>query len=274
MKEKSLSSSPIGVFDSGLGGLSAFRELRRLLPHEDIVYFGDTGRLPYGTKSRETIIRYARQDVDFLLSQNVKIVIAACGTVSANVPADFSQQLPVPFTGVVLHTCAAAVAATKTGHIGIIATPATIRSRAYENQIHTLAPQMRVSAAHCSLFVPLVENGFIERNNQITRLVAEQYLAPLRESDVDTLILGCTHYPLLADIIGDIMGSSVKLIDSGQTTALFASEYLRSHDLLNPSDKPGVNRFYVSDSIDGFVDVANIFLGGDIHGEVSRIHIG
>lgn len=274
MREQNLSGCPIGVFDSGLGGLTAFRELRRLLPHEDIIYFGDTGRVPYGTKSRETIIRYARQDVDFLLGQKVKMVIAACGTVSANIPADFADTLPVPFTGVVQHTCAAAISATRTGHIGIIATPATIRSQAYETHIRSLAPQMRVTAAHCALFVPLVENGFIQRDNPVTRLVAEQYLAPLRETDLDTLILGCTHYPLLAEVIGEIMGPSVTLIDSGRATAMYASSYLQEHHLLNLSDKPGSNRFFVSDSIDGFVDVANIFLGGDIQGEISRIHIG
>ena len=274
MTEMNLSRCPIGVFDSGLGGLTAFRELRRLLPNEDIIYFGDTGRVPYGTKSRETILNYARQDVDFLLGQKVKMVIAACGTVSANVPEDFADSLPVPFTGVVQHTCAAAVKTTKTGHIGIIATPATIRSKAYETYIHRISPETRVTALHCSLFVPLVENGFIQSDNPVTRLVAEQYLAPFFGTDVDTLILGCTHYPLLADVIGQILGESVRLIDSGRATALFASEYLREHGLLTPDQTPGTNRFYVSDSIDGFVDVANIFLGGDIHGEVSRIHIG
>ena len=274
MTDTNLSRCPIGVFDSGLGGLTAFRELRRLLPNEDIVYFGDTGRVPYGTKSRDTILSYARQDVDFLLSQNVKMVIAACGTVSANVPDDFADSLPVPFTGVVQHTCAAAINATRTGHIGIIATPATIRSKAYETYIHKLSPEMRVTANHCSLFVPLVENGFVERDNLVTRLVAEQYLSPLFETDVDTLILGCTHYPLLADIIGDILGPSIRLIDSGKATAAFAGEYLRQNHLLSDSETPGTNRFFVSDSIDGFVDVANIFLGGDLGGEVSRIHIG
>jgi len=271
---QNLSRCPIGVFDSGLGGLTAFRELRRLLPHEDIIYFGDTGRVPYGTKSRETILRYARQDVDFLLGQQVKMVIAACGTVSANVPEDFADSLPVPFTGVVQHTCAAAVNTTKTGHIGIIATPATIKSRAYEKCIRQLSSQMRVTALHCSLFVPLVENGFIQRDNPVTRLVAEQYLAPFFGTDVDTLILGCTHYPLLAEIIGEILGPKVTLIDSGRATALFASSYLKEHGLLSPKETPGTNRFYVSDSIDGFVDVATIFLGGDINGDVSRIHIG
>ena len=274
MTETNLSRCPIGVFDSGLGGLTAFRELRRLLPNEDIVYFGDTGRVPYGTKSRETILTYAREDVDFLLSQNVKMVIAACGTVSANVPADFADSLSVPFTGVVEHTCAAAINNTRTGHIGIIATPATIRSKAYETCIHRINPDMRVTALHCSLFVPLVENGFIQRENPVTRLVAEQYLAPLFGTDVDTLILGCTHYPLLADVISDILGPTVTLVDSGKATAAFAERYLREHGLLTPNTAPGTNRFYVSDSIDGFVDVANIFLGGDINGDVSRIHIG
>lgn len=266
---------PIGVFDSGLGGLTAFKELRRLLPREDIVYFGDTGRLPYGTKSRETIIRYAGQDVEFLLRHQVKMVIAACGTVSANVPVDFGDSVPVPFTGVVAHACAAACAATRKGHIGVIATPATIRSGAYEKQLHAFAPSLQVTSAHCSLFVPLVESGFIQRDNPITRMVAEQYLSPLRDSGVDVLILGCTHYPLLAEVIGDYMGDSVTLIDSGRAAAGYARDFLtQRHMLADPGRGAGTNRFYVSDSIEGFSEIAGIFLGETIRGEVSRVAVG
>lgn len=269
---------PIGVFDSGLGGLTAFKELRQMLPQEDIIYFGDTGRLPYGTKSRETIIRYASQDVEFLLQHQVKMIIAACGTVSANIPEDFTKYLPVPFTGVVTHTCAAACAACaaeKGGHIGVIATPATIRSGAYEKQIHALSPETRVTSASCPLFVPLVESGFIQRDNPVTRLVVEQYLSPLRHSHIDVLILGCTHYPLLADVIGDYMGESVTLIDSGRSAALYARNFLAEHGILASSDKgPGTNHFYVSDSTEDFSEVASVFLGEAIHGEVSRVAVG
>lgn len=268
-----LFNRPIGVFDSGLGGLTAVKELRKLLPHEDIVYFGDTGRVPYGTKSRETILRYAQQDVEFLLTCKVKMILAACGTVSSNIPKDFARQLPVPFTGVVEHACDAAVKATKKRHIGIIATPSTIRSGAYEAHIHLIAPDIQVTAAPCSLFVPLVENGYIQQDNPVTRLVAQQYLAPLKQANPDTLILGCTHYPLLAPIISDIMGPEVTLIDSGQTAARYTAQYLQDHAMLCEPCRRGTNRFYVSDSTEGFADVAGIFLGSDIHGEVTRIHI-
>ena len=266
---------PIGVFDSGLGGLTAFKELRQQLPQEDIIYFGDTGRLPYGTKSRETIIRYASQDVDFLLQHQVKMIIAACGTVSANIPKDFTKFLPVPFTGVVTHTCAAACAAAKGGHIGVIATPATIRSGAYEMLIHSISPEAKVTSAACPLFVPLVESGFIQRDNPVTRLIVEQYLSPLRCSNVDVLILGCTHYPLLADVIGDYMGESVTLIDSGRSAALYAKDFLSEQGLLASQDKgPGTNHFYVSDSAEDFSEVASVFLGEAIRGEVSRVAVG
>lgn len=263
---------PIGVFDSGLGGLTAFKELRRLLPHEDIIYFGDTGRLPYGTKSKETIIRYASQDVAFLLQHQVKMVIAACGTVSSNIPENFAESVPVPFTGVVSHACAAACSATKSGHIGVIATPATIKSGAYEKHIHFLSPDIKVTSAHCSLFVPLVESGFIQRDNPVTKLVAEQYLSPLRDAGIDVLILGCTHYPLLSDVIGDFMGNSVTLIDSGRAAAVFSRDFLSSRQMLaSPEKGSGSNHFFVSDSIEGFSEIASVFLGEAIHGEVSRV---
>lgn len=266
---------PIGVFDSGLGGLTAFKELRRLFPREDIVYFGDTGRVPYGTKSREIIRRYARQDVEFLLQHQVKMVIAACGTVSANISPDFANSIPVPFTGVVSHACAAACAATRRGHIGVAATPATIRSAAYEKELKSLSPQIKVSSIPCGLFVPLVENGFIQRDDPIALLTVERYLAPMRSSGVDVLILGCTHYPLLADIIGEFMGPEVTLIDSGKAAAEYARRFLTEQAMLAAPDKgPGENRFFVSDSIEGFSKVAEIFLGETIRGEVKQVAAG
>lgn len=266
---------PIGVFDSGLGGLTAFKELRRLFPREDIVYFGDTGRVPYGTKSREIIRRYARQDVEFLLQHQVKMVVAACGTVSANISPDFAGSIPVPFTGVVGHACAAACAATRRGHIGVIATPATVRSAAYEKELKALSPQVKVSSTPCALFVPLVESGFIRKDDPIPRMAVERYLAPMRSSGVDVLILGCTHYPLLADIIGEFMGSEVTLIDSGKAAAEYARRFLTEQGMLAAPDKgPGENRFFVSDSIEGFSEVAEIFLGETIRGEVTQVAVG
>ena len=215
------SNHPIGVFDSGVGGLTAVKELRALLPHEDIVYFGDTSRAPYGNRSRDTILRYARQDVNFLLSQKVKMIIAACGTVSS-VAASMGQSLPVPFTGVVTPTCRAAVKATKNKRIGVIATAATIDSGSYRKELNALHPEIQVFEQPCPLFVPLVENAFIDPGDQVTNLVAQRYLSGLRGAGVDTLILGCTHYPIISAIISKAMGDQVTLIDSGRETAVYA----------------------------------------------------
>ena len=224
--------APIGVFDSGLGGLTAVRELRRILPGEDIVYFGDTGRVPYGTRGVDVIVRYAKQDIAFLLEQNVKYVMAACGTVSSTLSEAYTRTLPVPYTGVVQSAAAAAVRATRTGLIGVIGTPATVKSGSYNAAIAALMPGARIVATACPLFVPLVENGYFGADNAVTRLVARDYLKDIRAAGVDTLILGCTHYPLIAPIIADLMGPEVALIDPGRETALAARDALASAGLL------------------------------------------
>ncbi len=267
-----MNEAPIGVFDSGLGGLTAVKELTHLLPYENIVYFGDTGRVPYGTRGSEIIKQYAAQDVSFLLSQQVKMIIAACGTVSS-VALELAGSLPVPFTGVVKPTSAAAAAVTRNGRIGIIGTSATIRSGSYRRELNLLHPEIQVFEQDCPLFVPLVENGFIQRNDCVPREVARRYLSPLRDAGVDTLILGCTHYPILREIIGDIMGDHVVLIDSGKETALYASHLLRERHLLREEKTEGECSFYVSDSTEGFSQIAGIFLGQNIKGNVSRIEI-
>ena len=182
--------APIGVFDSGLGGLTAVRELRRILPGEDIVYFGDTGRVPYGTRGVDVIVRYAKQDIAFLLEQNVQYVMAACGTVSSTLPEAYTRTLPVPYTGVVQSAAAAAVRATRTGLIGVIGTPATVKSGSYNAAIAALMPGARIVATACPLFVPLVENGYFGADNAVTRLVARDYLKDIRAAGVDTLICG------------------------------------------------------------------------------------
>lgn len=264
---------PIGVFDSGLGGLTAVRELRRLLPHEDIVYFGDTGRVPYGTRGVDTIIRYAKQDIAFLLEQKVKFVMAACGTVSSTLPADFSGALPVGFTGVVQCTAQAAAAATKTGRIGIIGTPATIASRSYEAALHQLRSDVQITAQSCPLFVPLVENGYFNADNEVTRLVAQDYLKPLQNAGVDTLILGCTHYPLIAPILAKVMGPDVALVDSGRETALRTAALLREADLLQKDEHTGTAHYFVSDSTESFATLSGWFLGEYAGGEVTRISV-
>ena len=196
-----MDNRPIGVFDSGLGGLTGVKELRKRLPHENIVYFGDTGRVPYGSRSPETILQYARQDIAFLLSQNVKCIMAACGTVSSTYPAAEAALLPVPYLGVVDAAAREAAFSTRNRRIGVIGTAATIRSRSYETLLRKLVPGVEITARPCPLFVPLVEAGYVDHSaedkQEVTRLVIAQYLTEVRDAGVDTLILGCTHYPLI-----------------------------------------------------------------------------
>ena len=263
---------PIGVFDSGLGGLTALRELRALLPGEELVYFGDTGRVPYGSKGRETILRYARQDVHFLRSFDPKAIVIACGTVSANALAELTEENDLPVFGVVGPAARAAVAATKNGKVGLIGTAASIRSGAYEKEIGALDPSVKVFAQACPLFVPLVENGRFRPGDKVAELVAQEYLAPLREAGVDTLVLGCTHYPLLREVIANTMGEGVKLIDTGATCADYAAGALKEQGLLARREK-GSSRYFVSDSTQDFARLAGIFLGGTVEGQVERVEI-
>lgn len=267
-----MDNRPIGIFDSGLGGLTVVRELSRILPHEDIIYFGDTGRVPYGTRSRETIVRYARQDTSFLQTKNVKMIIAACGTVSS-VAGDLGETLDVPFSGVLRPTAAAAAAASRNRCIGVIGTTATIRSGSYRRALAGINPEIRVFERDCPLFVPLVENGFIADDEEITRLVAERYLAPLKEAGIDTLILGCTHFPIIRNIISRVMGGSVRLIDSGFETALFCAGILKQRRLITDRKRKGNDLFFVSDRADNFTQTAELFLGRSVGSCVSRIDI-
>jgi glutamate racemase len=264
---------PIGVFDSGIGGITAVSELKKIMPHENIIYFGDTSRVPYGTRSRETIQKYATQDINFLLSKNVKMIVAACGTVSSNPPTQTIESLSVDYTGVLVPAAQAACAATKTNRIGVIATPATIKSGAYGKVIRSMIHTPTIIGKACPLFVPLVENGYTDRHNPVTRLVAEEYLKPLIEEQVDTLILGCTHYPLIEELIGDIMGEDVTLISPGKEAAKYVRALLTNKQLLNTGDQQGSCHYYVSDEVDTFSENASIFLQDDIHGKVEKIQI-
>lgn len=267
-----MDNRPIGVFDSGLGGLTAVKELLQILPQENIVYFGDTGRVPYGSRSRETITRYAKQDAAFLKSMDVKMIVAACGTVSS-VAGDLGRELGIPYTGVLRPTAKAAAAATENGRIGVIGTTATIRSGSYRSAISAIDPKLTVFDRDCPLFVPLVENGFIADDEEVTRLVAWRYLAPLRDAGVDTLILGCTHYPIIRHIISHVMGSGVALIDSGRETALACAEILEAQNLLCETRQNGDCSFFVSDRVEGFAQIAEIFLGRDMKHDVSHVEI-
>lgn len=252
----------IGVFDSGLGGLTVVKELRSLLPDEDIVYFGDTGRVPYGTKSRDTIRKYAAEDEKFLLSKNVKLIIAACGTVSS-VASDIGANLPVPYFEVVSHSAVSAVNETKNKRIGVIGTAATIKSGMHKKLIFELLPDAEVTACSCSMFVPLVEEGWFSAEDAVVLGTVERYLKPIIDADVDTLILGCTHYPILSKAIDKVLDNKVKLINMGTSVASSVAKYLKENDMLN-DENDGECSFYVSDKPDSFRNTASILLGNEI----------
>lgn len=238
-------TAPIGVFDSGLGGLTVVREVVAQLPHEDIIYVGDTARLPYGTKSPDTIRRYAMQIAFFLLQKEVKMIVVACNTASA-VALEALSRLPIPVIGVIDPGARAAVLKSKNYHIGVIGTPATVASHAYKTHIHRYVPTARVVESACPLFVPLVEEGWI--NHPVTNQVARVYLKPLLASSIDTLVLGCTHYPLLKDRLRTIVGARVQLIDSANETAKATKDLLKRRRLLNESRKKGKITTYVTDN--------------------------
>lgn len=267
-----MDNRPIGIFDSGLGGLTALKELRQLLPQEDFIYFGDTGRVPYGARSPQTLRRFAMEDIRFLQSHDVKMIVAACGTISSTVSSEALEGLNVPFTGVVKAAAAAACRATRSGRIGVIGTSATIRSGSYERLIRQDLPQAQVSVRACPLFVPLVENGYIEEDNPVTEMVARDYLSAFAPHNPDTLILGCTHYPLIAPMIRRIMGNDVVLIDSGRETAQYVKEYLLSHGLL-AGVKTSQTRYFVSADTEDFDEIASRFLGHPLERAVEHVDV-
>lgn len=250
----------IGVFDSGLGGLTVAREIMKLLPNENIVYFGDTGRVPYGTKGCDTIRKYALQDERFLLSHNVKMIVAACGTVSS-VAADTAEQLPVPFVEVVSHSVRAAVAATKSGKIGILATSATINSGAHKKQILEHLPNAQVIESAGTLLVPIVEEGWTSIDDAVAIETLRRYLKPMMDAGIDTLILGCTHFPVLSSIIRSILGNKVTLINMGEATAKAIGQMLENSDSLNDGKRAAEYKFYASDKTRSFEKTVNILLG-------------
>ena len=256
----------IGVFDSGLGGLSAVRELKRVLPKENIVYFGDTGRVPYGTRSLKTLHRYTNEDIAFLKKHDVKMIVAACGTVSSTITDEMIKAVGVPFVGVVSPTAKVATQLSKNGRIGVLGTGATVKSGAFESEIKRLKPDAQVFSKACPLFVPLVENGLV--SGEITEAVAKMYLSDLPE--VDTLILGCTHFPLLSEVISEIL-PNVTLVDSGKATANAVREILEKENMT--AENNGECKYFVSDSADDFSHLSSLFLGEKYVGEVKRIEI-
>ncbi|HET7631279.1 MAG TPA: glutamate racemase [Gemmatimonadaceae bacterium] len=254
--------APIGVFDSGIGGLTVVHELMRQLPHESIVYFGDTARVPYGNKGPETVQRYSREIADYLESCGVKALVVACNTATAHALPMLRAERRIPVIGVVEPGARAAVAATRSGAIGVIGTTGTIQSGAYERAIHARRPDAKVDARACPLFVPLVEEGWTDR--EATRLVAREYLAPLVEARVDTLVLGCTHYPLLKPLLQDLLGPDVRLIDSAQETAAETAGVLAGRGIAAPAAATPAHRFVCSDEPSRFLALAQRFLGAAI----------
>jgi glutamate racemase len=257
-----VSAAPVGIFDSGLGGLTVARALHRALPHESTVYFGDTARVPYGPKSPAVVRRYSLEVADWLLRQGVKLVVVACNTSTAHaLDALARAAAPVPVVGVIEPGARAAVATAGGRPIGIIATAGTVASEAYPRAIRALAPRADVRQQACPLFVPLAEEGWFD--HPATRLVAEEYLAPLRAAGVGALVLGCTHYPLLRPLLGEVMGTAVTLIDSAEETATTVAAALAARNLLAPV-RPAeavFHRFAVSDDPERFRRVGARFLG-------------
>lgn len=260
----------IGIFDSGVGGLTVLREVIRVLPQEDTIYLGDTARVPYGTKSPETVIRYSRQIASFLEGRDVKLLVVACNTASAVALEALEQQYSMPVVGVIEPGARRAVAATRTGTVGVIGTEGTIASSAYTKAIKRLNPDVAVVTRACPLFVPLAESGWTD--NEVARLTALTYLQGLREEGVDTLVLGCTHYPLLKGVIAEVMGEGVTLVDSAEETALTVAAILDEQHLLRPSAERGNHHYFVTDIPAGFIRVGNRFLGGRL-GDVYQVHL-
>lgn len=277
------SGKPIGIFDSGIGGLTVLKEIIRILPGEDTLYLGDTARLPYGTKSGETVIKYAIENTHFLMRYSIKLLVVACNTASAVSLNVLRKAFSLPLIGVIEAGARAAVKATKSGKVGIIGTETTIRSSAYTTAIKGINPDIYTMGQPCPLFVPLVEEGWID--NDITRSIAERYLTPLKEKGIDTLVLGCTHYPLLKRVIQEVMGGGVRLIDSAEETAFEVKQVLTGIGLVasiegdNPSSRIGiapqmpVRRYFVTDIPLRFEEQGSRFLGERVS-KVEKIELG
>ncbi len=262
---------PIGVFDSGIGGLTVVRALMHQLPHESLIYFGDTARVPYGNKSPETVRRYSREILDYLLARDVKLVVVACNTASAHALEELKRVAPVPVEGVIEPGARAAAGASRSGRIGVIGTAGTVASGAYARAIEAARRGVQVTAQACPLFVPLVEEGWLD--HAATRLIAEEYLAPLREKDIDSLVLGCTHYPLLKPLLSELLGPSIALIDSADETAAAVSRQLAASTLHAPATVTGRAHFVVSDDPKRFVRVGKMFLGERVK-DVETVALG
>ena len=261
--------APIGVFDSGIGGLTVVREIMRTLPNEGVVYLGDTARVPYGTRSQETVVRYALEGTEFLLKRGIKLLVVACNTVSSVGMQNVIEGASLPVVGVIVPGARAAAKETKNGKIGVIGTEATIKSGAYHRELSAMDSALNVHSVVCPLFVPLVEEGWLD--GEVPELVALRYLEGIKNKGIDTLVLGCTHYPLLKPVISKVMGDEVSLVDSATQTAREVGEELEKDRLLS-ADTGAVREFYVTDSPEKFKEVGERFLGTGI-GDVKKVRL-
>ena len=269
-----MKNRPIGVFDSGVGGLTAVKELVKILPNEDIIYFGDTARVPYGSRSQETIKKYTNQAISFLEKRNVKAILAACGTVSSNYTEEdlAKRNLKIPFITVVDPSAKEAANVTKNNKIGIMATTASIKNGAYTRAIIDYNPDAVVLGQGCPILVTMVENGLTEKNHPVVKAALNMYLEPLKKANVDTNILGCTHFPLLIDAIDSLIPSEISFVDSGAASARRMLEVLKEKDLLADSNDGNIE-YYVTDTVDSFCSVAVNFMTEDISNNVKHIDI-
>jgi len=253
---------PIGIFDSGIGGLTVVKRLAATLPNENIIYFGDTARVPYGSKSNATVIEYSIQNTKLLLGKNVKAVIVACNTASSIAIPKLKEHFNIPIIGMIEPGAKMALQRTKNKKIGVIGTRATTGNLAYSSELKRIDSSIHVIEKPCPLFVPLAEEGWTD--HKATYEIAEEYLKEIREDGIDTLVLGCTHYPILSNVIQEVIGQNVKLIDSGVASAELIKEKLQKLDLLTNSNGPGWREFYVSDIQVKFKEIAELFLGKEI----------
>jgi glutamate racemase len=251
---------PIGIFDSGIGGLTVLKEVINLLPYEDIIYLGDTARVPYGIRSHETIVKYSFANADFLMNQGIKILVIACNTASSVSTEKLKERCKIPVIEVITPGAKCAAEITKNGKIGVIGTEATIRSGTYVRAIKGFNPQFEVYPKACPLFVPLVEEGWTEEGNEVSLMIADKYLRELKEKGIDSLVLGCTHYPLLKGVIRKVMGHDVHLIDSAQETAKEMLRVLREINLITSGHTKGTLQFYVTDDPERFQKMGYRFL--------------
>lgn len=265
-----LRARPIGIFDSGIGGLTVLKEISRILPNENIIYFGDTARVPYGTKSKETIIKFSVEDADLLMDLDVKMIVAACNTVSSLSLDILKKRYDIPLVGVIEPGARKAAEITDKMKVGVIGTKATVASGIYEKKIKSINPCISVVSASCPLFVPLVEEGRL--TGAITKQIVREYLAPLKKSNIDVLILGCTHYPLLKPVIQEAAGVSVSLVDSAKETAKEVQRAIDENEIGNPVKKKPAYRFYVSDEPLLFKKIGEKFLGRSIE-SIEKVEI-